>query len=289
MSSDKTLILDQTTVDLGDDLLKTKTTLSPGASDSEKTADIEMPAKESVSDWISNSKILLSEGLYDDAKKLLRKVLINDPANAQAPRLLEEVQEIEIQKLLHEEGTSFFRRKKSDRDTREPLQVLHELVDDLHLEVEDHDDSPFPDADAESAFQTFLAHVSHGCHARDRLDLGVALMQMHLYDYAVLEFEKAEYDSDLQTQARGLKAFSLILGGKPFQALLELDPMIENPDIEVAAKIDWVYLMARAYEKLENWKDAIYWYQAVAQIDEQYRDTVERKKQCERILLSSSS
>ncbi|RYZ65208.1 MAG: hypothetical protein EOP09_14650, partial [Proteobacteria bacterium] len=231
MSSDKTLILDHTTIDLGEDLLKTKTSLDSSDLRGEKTTELQRALVESPSDLIANAKILLSEGLFDDAKRLLRKILINDPANAQAPRILEEIQEVEIQKLLqHEEGTSFFGRRKADRDLREPLQVLHELADDLHIEIEDHDDNPFPDGETESQFQSFLATVSIGALSRDRLDLGVALMQMQLYDYAVLEFEKVEHDLDLQTQAKSLKAFALILGGKPFQALLELDPLIENPE-----------------------------------------------------------
>jgi hypothetical protein len=40
-SSDRTLILDSTTVDLGDDLLKTRTTMAPPSEQSEITAETE--------------------------------------------------------------------------------------------------------------------------------------------------------------------------------------------------------------------------------------------------------
>src|SRR4051812_10811511 len=97
-----------TRVDLGDDLLGTRSVSKDEAS-SEKNSP-----PESVDELLLNSKILVNEGLFEDAKKTLRRVLRMDPANLSARDRLEEIQKIEIKRLLGQEENAggFLRAKK---------------------------------------------------------------------------------------------------------------------------------------------------------------------------------
>ena len=238
-SSDRTLILDQssdvstadhTTVDLGDDLLKTKTTMY----ESQRSTDV-IPNEtnpNSIADWIESAKILMSEGIFGEAKKNLRKVIFNDPTNTVAQKLLDQIQDIEVQRLLQEEQTSVFQRRRIGDDVREPHEVLEQLMSDLniHFNEEEESEKPFASDEVEAEFNKWVKSFSVGAKAKDYLDFGVALIQMQLYDQAINQFQKAESDTDLNQQARSLKAYAMILGGKAFQGLLELDSLIENKD-----------------------------------------------------------
>jgi tetratricopeptide (TPR) repeat protein len=292
-SSDRTLILDSTTVDLGDDLLKTRTTMAPPSEQSEITAETER--KDPVLDWIESAKILMSEGIFGEAKKNLRKVLVFDPLNVIAPKLLEQIQDIEVQRLLQDEQTSVFQRKRAGDDVREPHEVLDQLVSDLKLEIEDDDESAFAHPEAEQAFFGWVSGFKKGASPKDLIDFGVALIQMQLYALAVEQFTEVENDATLDDdsphyqQAKSLKAYALILSGRGFEALLQLDRLIENNLVKTEDKIDWAYLNGRAHEELRNWEKSVYWYAAVLEIDPTYRDTVERTRRCEKILSSSSS
>lgn len=78
---------ENTVVDLGDDLL-------------EKTAVVSR--SESHSDFES-AKILFQEGLVEDAKKILRAILVSDPDHVQARQLLEKAQKEEEIQILNQE------------------------------------------------------------------------------------------------------------------------------------------------------------------------------------------
>ena len=289
-----TRIIDATTVDLGDDLLKTKTSMaSPATLDA--TTEVAPEKSDPIPDLIENAKILMSEGIFGEAKKNLRRVLVHDPTNSTAPKLLDQIQEIEVQRILSDEQPTSNPRRRAGDDIREPHQVLDELLAELGIDLSEASEKPFNDPAVEREFGVWLSGFGNGASAKDHLDLGVAFIQMQLYEQAVQQFRRVEMypgisdESPLAQQARSLKAYALILGGKPFPALLELSALIEQNHIKTKDKIDWAYLSGRAHEELRNWERALYWYRAAADVEPGYRDTFERSKRCEKILSSSSS
>lgn len=288
-SDQKTKILnplDHTTVDLGDDLLKTKTTLSPPT---QKT--VQPLKKETAKDWIESAKILMSEGIYNEAKKNLRRVLFEDPQNPVALKLLDQIQDIEVQKLLSEEGQSTFQRRRSGDDQRDPGEVLEQLIDylDIDLYFESGGEKAFKNKETEEEFKKWISHFPKGASSKDHLDMGVAFIEMELYEYAIKEFEKVRADDPLSKEAKSLKALAFILNNEPFYALLELDALLQNNTVKNEDKIDWAYLKARAHEGLKNYEQAVSWYNTVHEVEPGYRDSFERLKRCEKILSLSSS
>lgn len=58
--------------------------------------------------------------MYDDAKKILRRVLIYHPTEKEARKNLEEIQKIELDQILQGDEPSLLRKEK----TESPEEVL---------------------------------------------------------------------------------------------------------------------------------------------------------------------
>jgi len=104
-------------MDLGDDLLQTRTVSRSGPNAAKDVTPSAPPAaaEGSIEELLVNSKILIGEGFLDDAKATLRRVLRLDPANLTARDRLIEIQKTEIRRLLGQEEnprSSFLRSKK---------------------------------------------------------------------------------------------------------------------------------------------------------------------------------
>jgi hypothetical protein len=108
------------------------------------------------------------------------------------------------------------------------------------------------------------------------VDLGIAFLEMGLYDLAARQFKAAGRDPDQIHATTGLHAYALILAGRPFEATLVLEPMLGDSELKAADKIDFMYLMGRAYERLMKPDVAAHWYEQVAELEPHYRDSQER-------------
>lgn len=273
----------QTQVDLGDDLLKTRTLMRP--IEERNPAPVESP-----DELLVNAKILIGEGLLDEAKAVLRKILLVDSANAGAQEKLAEIQKLEIKQILNTDGPrsrrSYRPKGKNADDVFDPEQVLASLEKDIGMP--DVDTEPFGDAAERSAFVASIEAQYQQATAQDRIDLGIGFMEMGLFKLAIEQFLVASRDPMTEKKAIALGAYTKILSGRAFDALLDLDPLVADASVSPEGKLDYGYLVARAYEALTRYDQAAIWYRGVLQIDSQYRDSQERLKKCERILSSSS-
>src|SRR4051794_3122912 len=94
----------RTTVDLGDDLLERTASHTANSFHIPKPVDdvhVEsappLPTTaDEIADQLQSAKILVNEGLVEEGKKLLRRILIADPRNLLARKRLDEIQELEL-------------------------------------------------------------------------------------------------------------------------------------------------------------------------------------------------
>jgi tetratricopeptide (TPR) repeat protein len=274
---------DETRVDLGDDLLQTRTL--------ERTDPDEAPTRivsrsesvdESVDELILNAKILVGEGLLEDAKRTLRKILKREPGNLTARDRLDEIQKIEIKRLLGNEESprsSLRRARKNAEAEIDSLAALTELEKEVGLR-RDVESEFFKTPAERDGFMTMLDDLCQGASAQDRIDLGIGFLEMEFYDIAIRQFETAAKDADLERKARGLLATAYLEKGRPFDAMIEIESLIAHQDANPEEKIDYGYLAGKAQETLGHFPAAAHWYRAVYQIDPQYRDTADRLKFC---------
>jgi tetratricopeptide (TPR) repeat protein len=265
---------DSTRVDLGDDLIGSR--VIPG----ESSASKDQLSDHSNEDQFENAKILANEGFIEDAKKLLRKILISDPKHGPAREHLKQILDREMSDLLADRDPAlkrpqlFERKGKNSRATQTTGEdVLRELEEDFGLE----------ERGQEVPAATVKADVN-GASESDRIDLGIAFIEMGLYDQAIahlnsaLELIERKDTLDLlqKISAAALLARAYLLGQRPYDAIHLLHAIARDGDIAPQDKVEFFYLMGMAYEQAGDRKAALPWYQKVRDLDPQYRDIQER-------------
>jgi tetratricopeptide (TPR) repeat protein len=281
-----------TRVDLGDDLLETRTISRDGKADEGKDPDraveraaAESATPESIDELLLNAKILMSEGLYEDAKKTLRRVLRTDPASLSARDRLEEIQKIEIRKLIGQDdgvtGGGYIRSRK--KKVESPLDDGDQVAAALEREigaVAPNEERFFANESDRTAFFRNLELLCAGASARDRIDLGIAFMEMEFFEVALALFRTAAAAAPDEGRARALLAAAWIAKGNGFEAMIELEALIADQSSPPEEKVDFGYLAGRAQELLENFDQAVRWYRSVLQIEAGYRDAENRLRRC---------
>ncbi len=296
-----------TYVDLGEDLIghtnisiPSSSTIPPdrraiGDIEINSGADGQLVEDRDVPTLMENAKILFNEGLLDDAKKLLRKILILDPQNISAKKQLAEIQDRELSEMLREgeKGSTSGGRDplESDLDSEE---ILKKLDFDLGLGVFTENQpealvnqlSLFQNIEEMDAFYSTLERDLIDSSARDWIDLGIAFLEIDLYYIAIKLFTGAckslkvdsEDFAEMAVSATSLLALTLYLGGRPYEAISKIQSMLIDIDIPREHKTELFYLLGRIYDSLKKPDLAKKLYLATKEIDPNYRDLQERLK-----------
>ncbi len=260
-----------TSVDLGDDLLSEKTrVLSSDAA----------PAKEnskSADERVRDAEILVREGFVEDAKHSLHRVILEDPGHVGARKQLERIHELELKQIFN---TSPNEDTGVSRGRTQVDLLIQKLDEDLGLEL--GDDRPELSLFKDVVFTADSADLRE-LSAIDKIDLGIAFLEMSLHDQAVPHLQSAcralmvsQAEPARLIEATALLAFALLLSGQPMDASVMLEPILRDTEIEHASKLDLLYLMGRAHEALKMEEAAQQWYRQACQIDPKYRDVEER-------------
>lgn len=308
---------DATRVDLGDDLLEFTATDSqpadslrssiasaassprPESEDSAIIPDEEFAkpiALSEIEDQLQSAKILMGEGLVEEAKKILRRILIADPHHVLARQTLSGIHELELKQIFGEERKipSFRRRRAetvlSDLDAE---RIMRSLDRDLGLGMFGESAgleqgvglSPtgFPMRSEPKALQEYaesLERQLQGVSGQDRIDLGIAFLEMGIPEIAAEQFKAAcrilvsdpEVNESGILPATALLAYALILVGRAFDATITIQAVLRDTEILHENKTEFFYLMGRAYETMAKPDIAQRWYEQVRESNPRYRD-----------------
>lgn len=272
-----------TVVDLGDDLLETTVLTTVGLQRSSSSTEIE--------DDLASAKILINEGLWEEAKKVLRRIILKNPSHVAARKKLEEVHQLELSKLFSDTSDVPSPRESKAQTPAERVSkidseaIMRKLDRDLGLGALGDGDADeakcvvealFGSSEAMEDFAEKLDVDLAGLSSRDRTDVGIAFLEMGLYALAARQFEVASRDPVSGLPASALRAQALILAGSPFEATLCLEPILGDADLEDEDKIHFIYLMGAACEKLRKRDTARARYLQVYALNPGYRDVAER-------------
>lgn len=275
-----------TRVDLGEDLLE-KTARLPGVPAPEPSPVALSPEKSknlSPDDQVESAKILIAEGLHDEAKRILRQVLMTGVNHGPTRKLLEELHELELKQIFS--GQEPRRRGPlSRRGARLPEidseQVLKKLDGDLRLGVfavaglSLFTDSP----EQMHAFSRQLEREMESSGVQDRVDLGIGFFEMGLFDVAARLFESVMLEGGADAlEGSCLFAYSKICEGQAYDAIYALQGVLNDVEINRDGKVEIFYLLGRSYELLANVPQALGWYAQAMAIDPFYRDTRDRER-----------
>ncbi len=222
-------------------------------------------------DECESAKILVNEGLIDEAKKLLFRVLANHPNYAPAKKLLNEIGELELKEIFKLSSHASSRSAVEDVD-----QLIQSLDQDLGLGLK-----PTQQDNAQSVFIPIS-----GLSPQEHLDLAIAYLEMGCVSDALRELQKAE--KRIRTEntflgKTGLMVVSLIAQcllqlGKAYEAKEFLQPVLMESDLNHEDKLLLYYEMGCIEQELGNKKDAKEWFQNVIKIDPLFKDASYRLK-----------
>ena len=229
--------------------------------------DLQVP-KASAGDEVESAKILFQEGLLDEAKRILHRVLISHPSYGKASRLLEQIRNSELDQLLNRPGSRASDRRKPE----DPAKIARRLEADLGITLEQESGSIDP------ARENWV----HGGSLlpRERFDLAIAFFEMGCLRDVIRELEEAIRQVRLESSILdetgvsmvALLSESLILLERAFEAKMFLAPVLNEPEISHETKLPLYYIAARSEELLGAKKEAKAWLEKVMEIDPLYRD-----------------
>jgi len=267
---------DATRVDLAEDLLS-----SPPPLDQVRNADA-VPPERTPQEWYQHGQVLAKEGYLDDAKSAFRRAIlaenVPDTLKREVAQAMETLHGRELEALFSA-GAS---RSPSDK-RRVAEEARAEISADLDAETTLNDmerDLGLRDLELFSDPRElarvrgrFLAQ-SEGLSPQDRLDLGIAWLEMEQFALAQDQFAAVD-----DPRACVLLAEALVREGTTvdcFQAISRLEVLLSDMQTDEALRLDATYWMARALESLERHAEAYQWYLSVLKHKTGYRDTAVR-------------
>jgi len=143
--------------------------------------------------------------------------------------------------------------------------------------------------DFSEMLETFKAGVAANVDESDsdsHYDLGVAYMEMGLFDEAIAEFQKAmRGDASPERRVRAYESLgqSFIEKSEYEVAISSLGGALKESGLNETKLVGVLYLLGYASEKLTQWQNAEGYYRRVFAVDIHFRDIGERLKRAEQM------
>lgn len=271
-----------TKIDLGDDLVE-KTAIIPGQAAS-TVSNSENPEPETApSELIRNARILLAEGFPEEAKKVLRQLLLADAESEEPRALLEQIHEAELRQMfgsaepaVRKSFTSSYDESILDADSDEIVRLL-----DRDLGIDCKEISFFSD---ERLLAEFADKVDRevGEFSTDRTDLAIGFIEMGLYSVAIRLVQSllVAEDEALRLNVSALAGYAHLLNSEPYRTIGVLAPVLSDGEIDQSRKTECFYLMGRAEQMLGSHAKAMGWYFQAQSNETDYRDISQRIAHC---------
>lgn len=265
----------RTNIDLAEDLLAEIT-----------RTEAKRPA--SLDEELKNCDILEAEGFVEESKKILRKILRQDPNCVAAQIRLEKIHQAELDVLFGKRSNiqNFEKEKEKKPEIVDPQMVdriLYRLEDDFELnsQVESFDFNS-----TANEIPELTQHLVQGIETsypelsdQDRTDLAIAFIEMG-FGNATLEILKHVKNESISSWFITVLAHLSL--GKPFEAMLKLEEILGKTELPQEERVHFFYLMGRTKEHLHKNDEARAWFEAVVGDDPHYRDALERLGQLKR-------
>ncbi len=285
---DQSQELEATRVDLGDDLLeKTAVLTVPDSRPAQGTSSSSKALVQVTDsqDAFESARILLSEGFLEDAKQLLRKILIADSTHFLAREKLSEIHELELRQILEGRERVVPRMQTSaevaplfDPGQFDSDLIARELELDLGLETVSRLEL-LARAEAEAQYGVEILRRLRGADARAWIDVGIAYLEMGLCGIAERVFHQAGLeDPQLLPEASLLRAQASFSSGRFSDAEMILDELLarSTDSDRIVLRAECGYWMGRVLERKGQHEEAKRWYREVHQIDATHRDVQDR-------------
>jgi len=236
--------------------------------------------KASPEEDVESARILMREGLIEEAKKILYRVQARQPDLRKAHELLKEIETLELKDLFREAPVS---RPKPPKPIEDVDALIESLDRDLGLGL---DEGSAPTDPQKEIWKT-NEDPRKDLDSKARFDLGVAFFEMGCYSDALRELRRAEkkirieesFLGELGVATVSLVARCLIHLERAFEAKAYLEPVLTEPDLRHEDKLALYYAMGLIEQKLGHAKRARGWFQKISETDSDFKDVQIRLRQ----------
>jgi tetratricopeptide (TPR) repeat protein len=230
--------------------------------DMEEDSEGTLPAVEhNLQADLEEAEFYIQQGLYLEAEKLCRAILVYEPDSSEC---LQKLAEIEALLLGEQEQSDVESASSSSKSFSESFS---DIDFDSSLNIFSTDE-----ATEKKIFKTDVDEQIAADDMESHYNLGIAYREMGLLDDAISEFEKAEVEPARFVDCQTLKGLSFSDKGDYEKAELMFQQALDSPHLEDIQKLNLGYELGLLYERSERPSDALVSYQDVFSQDSNYRD-----------------
>jgi pilus assembly protein FimV len=216
-------------------------------------------AMDSLEDDLDEADFFISQGLYDEARDIIKGLLIRYPEH---PLLLTKLQD-----LTALEGTT--------GEATKATPLPHIGFDELDR-LEDIDASGGSRSHQRTRPAVFLEKPVDDEDADTHYDLGLAYKEMGLYDDAINAFAKVAENPAREVQCRLMIGLCYREQDNLSDAIQQFKAGLHAPGINEPEQLSLYYEIATSYEMLGDPKEAMYFYRLIGKREPNYRDVPQR-------------
>ncbi len=226
-----------------------------GAIPGEAAEDVELVGSQTPDDELQEAKFFMEQGMLQEARAILHRILRRDPEHRQAKQHLAEIEGSEAAPPMKESPRPEVKKPSVFRVTeaKAPPEVFVDLAGELSKELS-HSELSAP-TDLEPEVQHLLHQLDEGI--RDQLDvtdyethynLGLAYRDLELYEKAIAEFRLAANDASYRVRCASLLGLCYMAKGDPERSVEELLKGLSAAKAASEERWGILYDLATAYE-----------------------------------------
>ena len=225
----------------------------------------------SLEDDLEEAEFFIQQSLFSEARAILEELLDRLPGHPLIEGKLEELEEIE--KL----SQSRVVRKIPELDSGLAAEVSEGVTNGTNKDVLSEElEASFSVVDVFKDFKTNASEQVTNEDSDTHYDLGIAYREMGLMDDAICEFKIAMQTQDKEVLCHMMIGLCHLDKGITTDAISQFKKALYVEGITDTETISLYFELGRAYERLEDNREALYYFEKVAKKNTRFRDVSER-------------
>jgi tetratricopeptide (TPR) repeat protein len=245
------------------DPLQSSETVTPQLEPS--PAPVGLVGSQTVAEELQEAQFYLEQGMLQEARGSLQRILRQDPEHPVAKQHLAEIERGADRPKREERPRAAGKRRSVFRvvEAKAPQGEYVDFAGELSEALSEDEEASLP-LDLEPEVKQVLRELQRGI--RDQVDaadyethydLAIAFKDLGLYDRAIGELRLAANDAAYRVRCASLLGLCYLVKGEPERAVEELLKGVAATEAGTEERWGILYDLATAYEALENGKKAL--------------------------------
>ena len=224
----------------------------------------------SLEDDLEEAEFFIQQSLFSEARAILEELLDRLPGHPLIEGKLEEMEEIE--KL----SQSRVVRKIPELDSGLAAEVSESINGGTNTSSTEGLEASFSVVDVFKDFKTNATEQVTNEDSDTHYDLGIAYREMGLMDDAICEFKIAMQTLDKEVLCHMMIGLCFLDKGITTDAISQFKKALYVEGITDGETTSLYFELGRAYERLEDAREALYYFEKVAKKNSRFKDVAER-------------